>query len=562
MEEDLKFLGNIKRTVLVVDDEEINRVILGGILEDHYNVLFAENGEEALEIMEAQGPLISLVLLDLMMPVMDGFEVIELMRVNVILKEIPIIVLTSEESAEIESLQKGAADFIKKPYDMPEKILARVKRIIALYENKKLIQSTERDELTGLLTRSYFFEYAAMQNKFHPERRMHALAVNMKHFHLYNELYGISSGESALKSLALGLTRYTEENGGFACRSEGDNFYLYVPEQDSYEGLVETLYATFKNDPEVYTARIRVGVNCEDTEGEDNLEMVFERARMASTTIEENASETIAYYNSEMREKQLFEEKLIHDIANGIINDEIKVIYQPKYDITGEKPVLKGAEALVRWEHPEYGTIYPDSFISLFEENGMIQVLDTHVWRMAARQVKEWKDRFGRTIPISVNVSRIDIQYEGLVSSLCSIAEESGIDYGDLHLEITESAYSDDTEKLIDIVEELRNKGFVIEMDDFGSGYSSLSMIAMIPIDVLKADMSFIMNMAESEKGLHMMELVIDIARFLKVPVIAEGVETKEQLDILREKGCQMIQGYYFSKPVPSGEFEQFIKEG
>lgn len=562
MEEDLKFLGNIKRTVLVVDDEEINRVILGGILEDHYNVLFAENGEEALEIMEAQGPLISLVLLDLMMPVMDGFEVIELMRVNVILKEIPIIVLTSEESAEIESLQKGAADFIKKPYDMPEKILARVKRIIALYENRKLIQSTERDELTGLLTRSYFFEYAAMQNKFHPERRMHALAVNMKHFHLYNELYGISSGESALKSLALGLTRYTEENGGFACRSEGDNFYLYVPEQDSYESLIETLYTTFKNDPEVYTARIRVGVNCEDMEKEDNLEMVFERARMASTTIEENASETIAYYNSEMREKQLFEEKLIHDIANGIINDEIKVIYQPKYDITGEKPVLKGAEALVRWEHPEYGTIYPDSFISLFEENGMIQVLDTHVWRLAAQQVKEWKDRFGRTIPVSVNVSRIDIQYEGLVSSLCSIAEESGIDYGDLHLEITESAYSDDTEKLINIVEELRNKGFVIEMDDFGSGYSSLSMIAMIPFDVLKADMSFIMNMAESEKGLHMMELVIDIARFLKVPVIAEGVETKEQLDILREKGCQMIQGYYFSKPVPSGEFEQFIKEG
>ena len=562
MEEDLKFLGNIKRTVLVVDDEEINRVILGGILEDHYNVLFAENGEEALEIMEAQGPLISLVLLDLMMPVMDGFEVIELMRVNVILKEIPIIVLTSEESAEIESLQKGAADFIKKPYDMPEKILARVKRIIALYENRKLIQSTERDELTGLLTRSYFFEYAAMQNKFHPERRMHALAVNMKHFHLYNELYGISSGESALKSLALGLTRYTEENGGFACRSEGDNFYLYVPEQDSYESLIETLYTTFKNDPEVYTARIRVGVNCEDMEEEDNLEMVFERARMASTTIEENASETIAYYNSEMREKQLFEEKLIHDIANGIINDEIKVIYQPKYDITGEKPVLKGAEALVRWEHPEYGTIYPNSFISLFEENGMIQVLDTHVWRLAAQQVKEWKDRFGRTIPISVNVSRIDIQYEGLVSSLCSIAEESGIDYGDLHLEITESAYSDDTEKLIHIVEELRNKGFVIEMDDFGSGYSSLSMIAMIPIDILKADMSFIMNMAESEKGLHMMELVIDIARFLKVPVIAEGVETKEQLDILKEKGCQMIQGYYFSKPVPSGEFEQFIKEG
>ena len=560
MGEELVYLSNIKRSVLVVDDEEINREILGGILEESYDVLYATNGEEALNIVEKKGPLLSLVLLDLMMPVMDGFAVMEKMQQDVVMRNIPIIVLTSEESAEIESLRKGAADFIKKPYDMPEKIMARVRRIIALFEDRMIIQSTEKDELTGLLSKSYFYEYASLQDKFNPGRKMDAVTVNINHFHLYNELYGMSEGDLVLKRIADGLKSFAEKTGGIAGRSDADNFSLYVPHQESYEKLVEDISESIRKDSNIHNTSIRIGVNDLIDDEDNRLEMAFDRARMAADSANGNTTSVITYYDAAMRKQRMFEERLIRDIADGIIKNQFKVFYQSKYDITGDAPKLAGAEALVRWEHPEFGMIYPGSFISVFEENGLIQLMDDYIWRQAAAQVKKWKDKYHMTIPISVNVSRIDIQDENIVSNMCDIVKEAGIDVKDLHLEITESAYTSDTDQLVEVVAQFREKGFVIEMDDFGSGYSSLNMLTTLPIDILKVDMRFMQSISQDKKSLRMMELVKEIADFLKVPVVAEGVEEKEQLDTLKELGCQMIQGYYFSKPLPVSEFESFIK--
>lgn len=560
MGEELVYLSNIKRSVLVVDDEEINREILGGILEESYDVLYATNGEEALNIVEKKGPLLSLVLLDLMMPVMDGFAVMEKMQQDVVMRNIPIIVLTSEESAEIESLRKGAADFIKKPYDMPEKIMARVRRIIALFEDRMIIQSTEKDELTGLLSQSYFYEYASLQDKFNPERKMDAVTVNINHFHLYNELYGMSEGDLVLQRIADGLKSFAEKTGGIAGRSDADNFSLYVPHQESYEKLVEDISESIRKDSNIHNTSIRIGVNDLIDDEDNRLEMAFDRARMAADSANGNTTSVITYYDAAMRKQRMFEERLIRDIADGIIKNQFKVFYQSKYDVTGDAPKLAGAEALVRWEHPEFGMIYPGSFISVFEENGLIQLMDDYIWRQAAAQVKKWKDKYHMTIPISVNVSRIDIQDENIVSNMCDIVKEAGIDVKDLHLEITESAYTSDTDQLVEVVAQFREKGFVIEMDDFGSGYSSLNMLTTLPIDILKVDMRFMQSITQDKKSLRMMELVKEIADFLKVPVVAEGVEEKEQLDTLKELGCQMIQGYYFSKPLPVSEFESFIK--
>lgn len=560
MEEELVYLSNIKRSVLVVDDEEINREILGGILEESYDVLYATNGEEALNIVEKKGPLLSLVLLDLMMPVMDGFAVMEKMQQDIVMRNIPIIVLTSEASAEIESLRKGAADFIKKPYDMPEKIMARVRRIIALFEDRMIIQSTEKDELTGLLSKSYFYEYASLQDKFNPGRKMDAVTVNINHFHLYNELYGMGEGDLVLKRIADGLKSFAEKTGGIAGRSDADNFSLYVPHQESYEKLVEDISESIRKDSDIHNTSIRIGVNDLIDDEDDRLEMAFDRARMAGDSANGNTTSVITYYDATMRKQRMFEERLIRDIADGIIKNQFKVFYQSKYDITGDAPKLAGAEALVRWEHPEFGMIYPGSFISVFEENGLIQLMDDYIWRQAAAQVKKWKDKYHVTIPISVNVSRIDIQDEDIVSNMCDIVKEAGIDVKDLHLEITESAYTSDTDQLVEVVAQFREKGFVIEMDDFGSGYSSLNMLTTLPIDILKVDMRFMQSISQDKKSLRMMELVKEIADFLKVPVVAEGVEEKEQLDTLKELGCQMIQGYYFSKPLPVSEFESFIK--
>ena len=195
-----------------------------------------------------------------------------------------------------------------------------------------------------------------------------------------------------------------------------------------------------------------------------------------------------------------------------------------------------------------------------FEENGLIHKLDNYVWNEAANQIRDWKDRFGVTVPVSVNVSRIDMFDPKLVETFSDIIASNGISANELLLEITESAYTKDSVQIIKTTNDLRNLGFKIEMDDFGTGYSSLNMISMLPIDALKLDMLFIRQAFSGGKDTRLLEIIIDIAGYLSVPVIAEGVETEEQLISLKEMGCDIVQGYYFSKPVPPEDFEEFIK--
>ena len=190
------------------------------------------------------------------------------------------------------------------------------------------------------------------------------------------------------------------------------------------------------------------------------------------------------------------------------------------------------------------------------------QKVDRYVWKEAAEQVRRWKEKYGLTVPVSVNVSRVDIYAPDFVENFLNLMQENGLDPKSYYLEITESAYTEDAAQLLDMIRALRSAGFLVEMDDFGSGYSSLNMLSTLPIDILKLDMSFIRNMrSNQEKDIRILELMIDIARYLHVPVVAEGVETEEQMNQLKKLGCDMIQGYYFSKPVPAEEFEQFIRE-
>ncbi|MBQ2468482.1 MAG: EAL domain-containing protein, partial [Clostridia bacterium] len=190
-----------------------------------------------------------------------------------------------------------------------------------------------------------------------------------------------------------------------------------------------------------------------------------------------------------------------------------------------------------------------------------IRILDRYVWRETVRHIAEWKKKYGSTVPVSVNVSRIDMLDPDLVGTLRDLVTDGGLDYSDLHLEITESAYTENARQIISTVNELRKIGFVIEMDDFGSGYSSLNMIATLPIDVLKLDMVFIRSVFRENGNLRMLKVIVEIAETLSVPMIAEGVEKAEQLNTLREMGCAMVQGYYFSPPLPAAEFEKYVRE-
>ncbi len=548
---------NRMRRILIVEDEFVNRELLKAYLEDKYELLIAETGAEALEAVRKHFDTLSLVMLDLILPDMHGLDILREIKQDPDLSRIPVIVLTGDTESEVESLNIGASDFISKPYPRVEVILARIRRSIELSENRDLIRGTELDQLTGLYNREYFYRYAEQYDLYHREEDTDALVVDINHFRLINERYGKAYADVVLQQLGAGLLAAVKENGGIVCRREADTFQVYCPHREDYESFAEEVTAAASEGLKG-RIRTRIGVYSRVDKSID-MERRFDLAKSAADTIRNSFSVSVAVYDNALHEKEVYAERLLDDFQEALTQKQFTVFFQPKYDIRPEAPVLSGAEALVRWKHPELGMISPGVFIPLFENNGLIRDLDNYVWREAAAQIRRWKDTLGHAVPVSVNVSRIDMLDPELTETLRNLVKENRLEYGDLHLEITESAYTQDAEHIIQIVSGLRELGFKIEMDDFGSGYSSLNMISTLPIDALKLDMLFIRT-AFSEKGnIRMLEISLEISRCLSVPMIAEGVETEEQMLTLKRMGCDIVQGYYFSKPVPAEEFERFL---
>ena len=552
---------NRRPLVLVVEDQEINRDVLGMILEDDYDVIYAENGLQGLEMISEHQDKLSIILLDLMMPVMDGFEVLEAMNTDPEIAKIPVIVLTAEKEAELKALQLGAADFITKPFDLHEVILARIARIIELSEGRQLISSAERDRLTGLYAKSFFFEYAERISRYHKDWKMDAVVIDVDKFHTVNELYGRDFGDKVLCAVAGEIRDFIRNTKGIASRLEGDRFGMYCLTRDSseYENILTMIQKRLAELPGHARIRVRMGVKPyrDDTEPSE----MFDRASAACKMVRGNATSQIMVFDEDMRQKEIYQQRLLNDVNWAIENRQFTVFYQPKYDIQCEPPRLSSAEALVRWKHPEFGMIPPGDFIPLFENNGIIHVVDNYVWAVAAKQIADWRERFGIILPLSVNMSRAEMFNPDLEKNLEVLLKLNSLDPANLKLEVTESAYTDNAEELIAVIEKLRAAGFEIEMDDFGAGYSSLNMLSSLPIDVLKMDMKFIRNIEKDIKNFRLIELVLDIARFLGVPVVAEGVETEEQMKMLKDAQCELVQGYYFSRPLPAEEFEELIKK-
>jgi diguanylate cyclase (GGDEF)-like protein len=551
---------NGRRRILVVDDEIINRELLKKTLEDEYDVLMAPDGEKAHAIVRENRDNLSLILLDLLMPGMHGFQVMEELKKDEELGRIPIIVLTSDEEAEVQSLKLGAMDFITKPHPKREVIRARIRRTIELYENTQIIQYTERDTLTGLYNRAFFYRYCRQFDQYQKNLEMDAVLVNVNRFHLINERYGKAYGDDVLRRIGSRMKALTAEIGGIACRREADTFLIYCPHQTDYQPVLDGISVELSVDRSGSNAvRVRMGVyaNADKT---IEVERRFDRAKIAADTARSNYMSSYALYDRTLHEKVIYEERLLEDFETALRERQFVVHYQPKFDIRPETPVLASAEALVRWIHPELGFISPGSFIPLFEENGLIQQLDLYVWRETASQITQWKTTHGKAVPVSVNVSRIDMYDPELINTFQTLLEDHRLSPEELLLEITESAYTQDSAQIISKVKKLRDLGFHIEMDDFGTGYSSLNMISRLPIDALKLDMTFIRDAFQTGGDTRLVEMIIDIADYLHVPVIAEGVETEEQLSTLRALGCDLVQGYYFSKPVPPEEFERFFQ--
>ena len=558
----LKFHSvNGKRRILIVEDELINQELLRIMLSETYEILFAATGTEALKIIESEHQTLSLILLDLNLPDMKGMDILRQLKADPAAAKVPVIVMTSERESEVESIEEGAVDFIPKPYPQAEVVRVRIRRTIELSEDRDIIGQTERDQLPGLYNREFFYRYAEQYDRYHKDLPTDAIVLDINHFHMINERYGKAYGDEVLRKIGEKVRDVVKDAGGIVCRRSADTFLVYCPHRSDYPEILDRVSVLLSgSDKKENRVWLRMGVYADVDKGID-IERRFDRAKQAADTVKNSFARAIGIYDDSLLEQERQTEELLEDFAAAIREKQFLVYYQPKYDITRSEPVLSSAEALVRWKHPKRGMVIPGAFIPVFEKNGLIQELDNYVWNEAAARIRDWKERFGVSVPVSVNISRIDMYDPYFIEKLDDIVARNGLEHRELLLEITESAYTEDSAQIVSTVNQLREKGFRIEMDDFGTGYSSLNMISDLPIDALKLDMQFIRNAFRERKDTRLLEVIFHLAESLEVPTIAEGVETAEQMLTLKSMGCDIVQGYYFSRPLPANEFEPLVAE-
>ena len=427
--------------------------------------------------------------------------------------------------------------------------LLLIQNMRAVRKARTLISATETDDLTGLLNRKFFFQYAERMYHGHPDVPMDAIVLNIEQFHSINAIHGRELGNQILRGLGNEIRAIVAELNGIAGRFEADRFDIYCRHREDYQDVYDRIQGMLESLAPNMNIRLRMGVM--PWQAKMDPEQMFDRARTACTMARGHYSTRLIVYDATVSSRESYEQRLVNDLRHAIDHNEFTVYYQPKFDIRTDPPAFVGAEALVRWNHPELGLIPPGDFIPLFEKNGQIGLVDKFVWSKAASQVAQWKKLYGRQVTVSVNLSRIDVFDPSLEETLEAILDGNGIDHSAFRLEVTESAYTENSDQVIQVVGNLRRKGFEIEMDDFGTGYSSLNMLSSMPIDELKMDMEFIRNIDNSDKDRQLVSLIIGLAGKLGVPVIAEGVERESQLRLLRDLGCAMVQGFYFSRPLP-----------
>ena len=436
---------------------------------------------------------------------------------------------------------------------------ARVKK--EAESRRNLIEATQTDELTGLYTKVFFTEYANRMYLEAPDKPLDAIVININSFHRVNAINGYSFGDSVLKALGSEINEFLSENEGIAGRFEADHFAILCSHFEDYKVFYDRLQKKIEALSANSEIRLRMGVRPWQ-EGVSPQHLI-EQALAACNIARKRLKTDLIIFDDNMLKQEDRKMRILNDFSRALKEREFEVYYQPKYNIQTAAPELYGAEALVRWHHPELGLILPGEFIPLLEENGTTEAVDVYVWTEAAKKAALWQKKYGRLIPISINLSRIDVFDPSIEETLDGILEENGLDHNAISLEITESAYCENTDEILSVIETLHKKGYKIEMDDFGTGYSSLNMLYSMPIDVLKMDRAFVSNIEHSEKKLHFLEMILDIANKLDVPVIAEGVETEMQYQILKQAGCAYAQGFYFNKPLTAYEFEtQVIETG
>ncbi|MCD2493392.1 EAL domain-containing protein [Lacrimispora sp. NSJ-141] len=548
-----------KKEILVVEDNEINRMMLCELLSSEYDVLDAENGQEALAVLEKHKDDVALILLDIIMPVMDGYTFLSIAKADPSLSSIPVIVTTQSDSEadEVSALSHGAADFVAKPYK-PQIILHRVASIIHLRETAAMINQFQYDRLTGLYSKEYFYQKAKETLQQNPERRYDIICSDIENFKLINDVFGIPAGDRLLCGIAELYRQVVNARGAYG-RLNADQFVCLIEPEGSYtDEMFIQINEKVSQLPNAKNVVMKWGIySVEDRNV--SVEQMCDRALLAARSIKGQYGKYFAAYDDKLRDELLRQQAIIDEMESALKEEQFLIYLQPKYRIRDDK--LAGAEALVRWNHPKWGVQSPAEFIPLFEKNGFITKLDQFVWDKTCSYLREWDKKGYPPIPVSVNVSRADIYNADIADILMNTVKKYGLPPSRLHLEITESAYTENPGQIIETVSHLRELGFIIEMDDFGSGYSSLNMLNQMPIDILKLDMKFIQSETVKPANQGVFRFIMELARWMHLSVVAEGVETREQLERLLETGCDYVQGYFFARPMPEKDFEDLIRE-
>ncbi|MBO4913673.1 MAG: EAL domain-containing protein, partial [Oscillospiraceae bacterium] len=530
----------------------LNRELMRELLADYYNVIEAQKGLEGFIRLNEHANDISLILLDAYMPECNGFEFLSLKRTDPRFDTVPVIMMTASSNVkdEIRGLELGASDFITKPYN-PEVMKNRMKGLIHLRESSTMLGVLENDTLTGLYSKEFFFHKLEDTLRTDPKGRYDVVCTDVENFRVMNDRYGAEHCDRFLRALSEDYSTHLPDLL-FGGRIGADVFAFLIRHQEDNS---ESRLSADKHNDKYGRFVIKTGLYA-DVDHTLSPPAICDRATLAIASIKKTFGVNFARYDDAMRADQLRNHLIEQTMENALVERQFVVYYQPKHNLHTD--AIGGAEALVRWISPEMGFVSPGLFIPLFERNGFITNLDYYIWEEVCRELRHCIDAGLPVVPVSVNVSRRDFESTDLAKRIAALADKYKLDHALLHIELTESMYSDNPEQIAGTLAALHADGFYIELDDFGAGYSSLTSLSTLTLDVMKLDMSLIRH-ASATGDFSILRFATLLADGMRLKTVVEGVETAEQVAALKVLGCDYIQGYYFSKPLPVKDFEDYL---
>jgi diguanylate cyclase (GGDEF)-like protein len=557
--------------ILIVDDQEANVKLLEFMLSGagYTSVTSTMDSRTVLDLHKANR--YDLILLDLNMPHMNGFQVLDELKQVEPEGYLPVLVVTAEPAHKLRALEVGAKDFISKPFDNVE-VLTRIRNMLEvrlLYTQSRDygLRLAHYDMLTGLPNRVLFLESLrrTLQEAKEHQGAVAVLLIDLDRFKNVNDTLGHVLGDELLRQFSHRLEQCATERNTIG-RLGGDEFALFVSTTEDQQDVIAvanriraTLHQPFSLKAHEVITTASIGIAVYPTDASDT-EALIKFADTAMYRAKDAGRDTYHFFTAEMDARAQRRLDLENALRKAVDNNEFVLHYQPKVQISTGRIV--GAEALIRWNRPGHGVVSPAEFIPLLEETGMIVRVGAWVIDTACKQIAEWARSGPGLIHLAVNVSGRQFSDGGLESVVMNAIRESGIEPDLLELELTESSLMENVERTIVTLQRLKEKGIQISIDDFGTGYSSLAYLKRFPIDKLKIDIAFIRDITTNPDDAAIALAVIGMAHSLELDVVAEGVETAAQLSYLSRHGCDQIQGYYFSRPLPAQEFAQMLTEG